>query len=391
MRLALAVLILLLSIAPAMALCSYEVVEERYADPFTVDISSMPSLKDLPVDDPSDGIDWVKVPLPKPCGNGMGKDTFIMVRKGSSNNLLIFFEGGGACADYETCKPMLCTDLKSCKPLLGIGSVVALESNFCFLKLYYRGGIFDVKKAENPFRDWTIVFVPYNTGDLHMGNRVVRYFDDGKEKTIYHVGYVNAIVAMRWIKENGNFDRIVVAGSSAGGYATLLHGYTAWSIFGKPVTVINDAGPGINPDSDSKFQVNEIMERWGSKQNFPPEALQYFEGKDPAYAIEYFLDKCSDCVYGFFEDQKDLVIGSVFSAYWPWQFKTRLLKVTDELRDYSDRYCRFLPYDYQHTVLTGGLLYPLQKDRFYCEKVGGYRVYEWVKELLRGNCVDLVE
>ncbi|MDI3497964.1 MAG: hypothetical protein PWQ40_1333, partial [Archaeoglobus sp.] len=109
MRLALAVLILLLSIAPAMALCSYEVVEERYADPFTVDISSMPSLKDLPVDDPSDGIDWVKVPLPKPCVNGMGKDTFIMVRKGSSNNLLIFFEGGGACADYETCKPMLCT------------------------------------------------------------------------------------------------------------------------------------------------------------------------------------------------------------------------------------------------------------------------------------------
>ncbi len=321
----------------------------------------------------------------------MGEDTFIMVRKGSSSNLLIFFEGGGACADYETCKPLLCTDVETCKPLLGIGSVVALESKFCFLKLYYRGGIFDVKRTENPFRDWTIVFIPYNTGDLHTGNRVVKYFDEGKEKTVYHVGYVNAIVAMRWIKENGNFDRIVVAGSSAGGYATIMHGYTAWRIFGKPLTVINDAGPGIMPDEDSKFQMEEVMERWGSKQNFPTEAIPYFEGRDPIYALEFGLNECKDCIYALFEDQKDLIIGTIFNAYYPWQYKARLLKVTNDIRDFSDRFCRFMPYDYQHTVLTGGLLYPLQKDRFYSERVDGYGVYEWVWEVLEGNCVDLVE
>lgn len=391
MRFALLAMLLTLCIAPSMALGDYEVVKEKYADPFSVDITNMPSFDDLPIDDPSDGIDWVKVPLPEPCVNGLGEETFIMVRKGSSNNLLIFFEGGGACADYETCKPLFCTDFDSCKPLIGIGSVVALESKFWFLSLYYRGGIFDVKRVENLFRDWTIVFVPYNTGDLHMGNRVVNYFYDGKTKTIYHVGYVNAVVAMRWAKEKGDFERIVVAGSSAGGYATLLHGYTAWKLFGKPVTVINDAGPGIKPDSDSKFQIEEILERWGSVQNFPSEALPYFESRDPAYVVEYFLDVCSNCIYSFFEDQKDLIIGSAFSSYWPWEFKSRLLKVTGDLRDYSERYCRFLPSDYQHTVLTGGLLYPLQEDRFYCEKVGGYRVYEWVEELLRGNCLDLVE
>ncbi len=57
---------LIIAIAPAAALGSYEIVEERYADPFSIDISQMSSLAEIPVDDPSDGIDWVKVPLPKP-------------------------------------------------------------------------------------------------------------------------------------------------------------------------------------------------------------------------------------------------------------------------------------------------------------------------------------
>ncbi|MET1124576.1 MAG: pectin acetylesterase-family hydrolase [Archaeoglobaceae archaeon] len=386
----LAPLVFLLLLAPVSALGSYEIVTPMYADPFAVDISSMPSFSELPIDDPSDGIDWVKVDLPEPCVNGVGDDTFVMVRRGSEDKLLIYFEGGGACADYETCKPLLCTDPDLCKPLLGIGSVVTLESNFCFLKLYYRGGIFDVKNPLNPFRNWTILFIPYNTGDLHMGNRVVKYYDDGDSKTVYHVGYVNAIVAMRWIGEE-KFDKIVVAGSSAGGYATLLHGYTAYRIFGKPVIVVNDAGPGIMPSKSSEFQMEEVMKRWGSMQNFPEEAIPYFEGRDPIYAVLYGLEVCEDCIYGLFEDQKDLVIGTIFSGYYPWQYRARLLEVTGEIRSESERFCRFMPLDYQHTALFGGIFYPLQKDRFYNEKIDGYRLYQWVGELLRGNCIDLVE
>jgi len=392
MRIAALIVGVIMAIAPVSALGSYEIVESKYADPYSIDLTAMPRLSSLPIDDPSDGINWIKIPLPKPCVNGLGGDTFILVRRGSSNNLLIFFEGGGACADYYTCKPMLCTDIESCKPLLGIGSVVALESKFWFLNLYYRGGIFDVKRAENPFRDWTIVFVPYNTGDLHIGNRVVKYFGDGETKIVYHVGYVNAIVAMRWIKENGNFDRIVIAGSSAGGYATLLQSYRAWEIFGKPVTVINDAGPGISPDKDSNFQTWEVMERWGSVDNFPPGAIPYITDRDPIYALEFGLSECRDCIYALFEDQKDLIIGSIFNAYYPWEYKARLLSVTNDIRsNFSERFCRFMPDDIQHTVLTGGILYPLQKDRFYYEKVEGYRVYQWVSEVLRGNCIDLIE
>ncbi|MEM3795741.1 MAG: pectin acetylesterase-family hydrolase [Archaeoglobaceae archaeon] len=384
--------LILFCIAPALALGEYDVLVEKYADPFAIEVSSMRPIESLPIDNPNDGIDWIKVPLPKPCVNGIGKETFVMVRRGTENNLLVFFEGGGACADYATCKPLLCTNFETCKPFLGIGSVVALESKFWFLSTYYRGGIFDVKNPKNPFRNWTILFIPYNTGDLHMGNRVVKYYDDdGNSKTIYHVGYVNAIVALRYIAQK-DWDRVVVAGSSAGGYGTLLHAYRAWEIFGKPITAINDAGPGIMPSARSNFQTGEVMKRWGTLQNFPEGAIPYFEGRDPIYALEFGLTQCNECLYALFEDQKDLVIGTIFSGYSPSEYRDRLLRVTSEIHvNFSDRFCRFMPLEYQHTTLTGGLLYPLQKDRFYNEEIDGYKVYQWVNETLRGNCLDLIE
>ncbi|MEM0302398.1 MAG: pectin acetylesterase-family hydrolase [Archaeoglobaceae archaeon] len=382
---------LILAIAPVFALGSYEIVKETYANPFEIDISSMPALNSLPIDDPNDGIDWVKVKLPSPCVNGLGKETFILVRRGAENNLLIFLEGGGACADYTTCKPMLCTNIENCKPLLGIGTVVALESKTWFLNLYYRGGIFDVKNPKNPFRNWTMVFVPYNTGDIHMGNRVVKYFDSNSSstKTIYHVGFVNGIVAIRYALQN-NWDRVVVTGSSAGGYGTLLHSYYTWKLFGRPILAINDAGPGIMPSPQSQFQMPEVMERWGTIQNFPEGAIPYLNG-DPIYAIEFGLNDCQQCIYALFEDQLDLIIGTIFSGYKPCEYQSRLLRVTNELQQkFPDRFCRFMPVSIQHTMITGGMLYPLQKDRFYNEEINGYKIYVWVNELLKGKCPDLV-
>src|SRR4029453_5558698 len=46
---------------------------------------------------------WDKVELPGTvCGNGSQYKFF--VRRTGSPNLLLFFEGGGACWDYDTCR-----------------------------------------------------------------------------------------------------------------------------------------------------------------------------------------------------------------------------------------------------------------------------------------------
>ncbi len=204
--------------------------------------------------------------------------------------------------------------LYSCTP--SVGTIGKLDLDFNQLVAYYQQGIFNFNNNQNPFRDWTILFVPYTTGDIHLGNRVVKYYNPSnpeQNKTIYHIGYVNAIVAMRWINSSGNFDTVVVTGSSAGGFGTILHFYRASEIFNKGVIAINDAGPGTSANVTSPFQLSTIDERWGAFQNFPQESLPYFENSDPIKFLNWALNAssggCGDCVYALFEDQWDLVIG----------------------------------------------------------------------------------
>ncbi len=345
------------------------VVDEYYANPFEIDISSMPSLSSMPIDDPSDGIDWVKVDLPPPCVSGDGSRTFIMVSRGSSNNLIVYFEGGGACTDYVTCSL----------------TVITLHPKFTMSKLMAKMGIFNRANPLNPFRNWTFVYIPYGTGDVHIGNRVMKYRIPlfGLSKTVYHVGFVNAVVALRWIAQQSDFDKIVIAGSSAGGYGTVMHFLTAREIFGRSVVVINDAGPGLVSEKDPKFSFDAAAESWGWLQNLPEDALSYVRD-EPIYAIEYVFDRYGDSVYGLFEDKKDLVIGTAFLKYSPSEFEEKLMSVTSEIRsEYPNLYYRFLVNGYMHTSL--------ELPRFYTVKIGDLHLYQWVKRLVNGNPVDVVE
>jgi len=69
--------------------------------------------------------------------------------------------------------------------------------------------------------------------------------------------------------------------------------------------------------------------------------------------------------------------------------------VTGEIREmFPDRFCRFMPVSFHHTLITGGLLYPFLpflKDRFYSEEISGVKLYQWVNKLMEGTCLDLVE
>jgi len=371
-----------LTATPASCRRDRVILKEYYADPFQVDLSSMPRLSSFPVDDPSDGTDWQEVPLPSPCVNGDGGRTHIKVSRGSSNNVLIYLEGGGAGTDYLTYLTMALKDPTDF-PLLAGGAT---------------RGIFDRRNEKNPFRDYTFVLVPYSTADVHSGNRVMRYYHPlkpSRSRVVYHVGFVNAAVAVRWAaRELPNPERVVITGSSAGGYGTLLSTWVARLTFGRPVVAISDAGPALVSKRNPNFTLQTTEYCWGWMQNLSKlpeeewvkeEAVRVIKERgEPIYGVLAFAEKYKDCLWALYEDQMDLVIGTVFLGYSPREFREVLLGATDEIRSsHPTLFFRFLPYGITHTIFFC--------DWFYTREISGVTVCDWVEGLLEGRPMDLVE
>jgi hypothetical protein len=158
------------------------------------------------------------------CSRGAPYSFF--VRPGTVNQVVIEFEGGGACWDATTC---------------AVGSD-SFDDVVDFVPANVQG-IQDHDNADNPFRDWTHVFLPYCTGDLHWGNKTTSYAG----MTIEHRGAVNARAALDWVYANfAAPERVLVTGCSAGGYGSIGHApYVMQHYPNVPVVEIADCAAGI--------------------------------------------------------------------------------------------------------------------------------------------------
>ncbi|QIB64620.1 pectin acetylesterase-family hydrolase [Kineobactrum salinum] len=128
------------------------------------------------------------------------------VRKADPARLMIFFNGGGACWSGSSC------DVEG-KPSYRPYATAAAGND---PRQY--DGAFALDNPENPFRDWSQVFVSYCTGDVHLGAAETTYSRaDGSEFNIHHRGWSNSMAALDYLFATfSQPQRIVVAGGSAG-------------------------------------------------------------------------------------------------------------------------------------------------------------------------------
>ncbi len=139
-----------------------------------------------------------------------GNPWHFWVHRGSSEKLLFYLQGGGACWLKANC------DLAA-QPTFDPAVDERDDPS-------RGGGILELDRPANPFRGWTVVFVPYCTADVHLGGRSVGYDGVGMD----HRGAANVAAALAWVRAHSSGPReIVVAGGSAGAipvpvYATRL-------------------------------------------------------------------------------------------------------------------------------------------------------------------------
>lgn len=195
------------------------------------------------------------------CANG--EDFPFHVRKVATDKLMMFWNGGGACWTGHMCDPANSTNDMN-KGMIYRSRPTAEYGNDP--RTYQ--GVYDLNNPENPFKDWSMIFIPYITGDVHLGNKVADYKkDDGTNFQINHKGRANSQAVLDYVQANfTELQKIFVSGSSAGGVCSPF--YAAEVAHRFPEVEVIHLGDGAG-GYRAPFAQTEQWEAWGTFEDLP--------------------------------------------------------------------------------------------------------------------------
>lgn len=297
------------------------------------------------------------------CGRGTPYQFFVR-RTDNTDRLMIYFQGGGACWNFFTCRPGGTFD----------DSVGSLEDE---IGMY--DGVFNYDNSENPLLDYNVVFIPYCTADIHIGESVTTYGD----VSISHLGAVNTRAVFEWTFANFTApETILITGSSAGAYGAIY--YTAEVIDAYPDTRVvqfGDGGVGASPvgwvalrdwdiyanmypfdppiDDPDTFTINKLY--GAHAQAFPDTIFSQFT-------------HANDEVQVFFYTFSSL------PGAPPWQ---EVMRANLDGLAAFDNFVAFVSGGDEHTILA--------TPDFYRLSVGGVRFLDWFTALINGEPVASVQ
>jgi hypothetical protein len=199
------------------------------------------------------------------CGNG--GDVGVATNRGSSDRLVIYLEGGGACWDQFTCGNGFASFVRSGIPQSTITQITSLSV-----------GIFNRGDADSPFVADSFAYVPYCTGDVHGGTRPDTPWG------VAHVGGDNLDVMLPRILATFPAAReVVLAGTSAGGYGVGMNIEKLAGLLpaGVGLTALMDSAIPLPPFAGAEAVVTAQNSAWQPEDCGPDcvNALDRFEAR----------------------------------------------------------------------------------------------------------------
>jgi len=338
--------------------------------------------------------DWVEL-TPQPieidgrlieptCSGAPGADPAFRfwARRGTVNALVVYFDGGGACWDDVTCAvPMLAHEGGRSEGFYK--AELSPGDNPQRMR-----GIFEFDNARNPVRDWSFVFVPYCTGDVHSGANTATYTDPdtGQPFTVRHRGADNFRVVLEWMRANfAQPDQILVAGSSAGAYGAATHYARIRDAFpGGRAAMLGDAGQGVTTtdflerrNGNWRYQLPERVFGANAQLTSDDDIVGILAAHYPNDRFAQYTTAHDRTQSGFYA----LMGASNACHAWPEKMTRDLTR-----RQGAANFRSYLASGASHTILRSSL--------FYSEESGGAPFAEWVAALVNGGgaqnhvCVD---
>ncbi|HEX7479289.1 MAG TPA: pectin acetylesterase-family hydrolase [Polyangiales bacterium] len=309
------------------------------------------------------------------CARGAPYSFFVHV--GKTNKVLMYFAFGGFCFNAELCK-VGATNL--------VPAVDVDEQ-----KLAALGGIFDLTRADNPFRDWSMVYVPECTGDFETGNNVMDYpaLNGSPAITVHHKGFVNVTAVREWTYKNFvSPERMFITGSSGGGDAALMHYPYLRKHYEnvKNWTCLLDASFGVTTDSF----LTTGSAGWKAYAN-RPSWIPAIQNATPIQLTQNLAEIEGQKHYG------SGVLAELGTAYDTLESITYQLmggdmtqwhdKMEAHLKDVSTA----VPESFRSFILSGTDHIILNQATFYQYSEGGVSVRDWVADLAAGKDVNNVQ
>jgi hypothetical protein len=190
---------------------------------------------------------WVDFPYTY-CGDGSPSGLVVNPSPAEEpTGLFIYLEGGGACWTQETCS----ASDSGFGLALHFGGYDEGTWEGLWGSVYRTVAVFDRERADNPWRNAHMVFVPYCTGDVFAGDAITELTsEDGEDtETFYFKGHHNFRQYLkRLVPTFGDVSRVWLTGSSAGAFGASMNWFQTAEMFeGVRVDVLADSGQPIDP------------------------------------------------------------------------------------------------------------------------------------------------
>lgn len=313
-----------------------------------------------------------------------GSPFHFFVRPADPTQLVFYLQGGGGCWSAETCDP-------EGQPTYTMTAIDDIRSPDA-ARPDNGPGILAFDDPENPFANHSVVFVPYCTGDVHIGDRDAVYevpaTEDApaRELTIHHRGYTNGRAVLDWTWEHFlGPETVFVTGSSAGSIPLPVYARHFAEHYGEArITALGDGAGGYRNMTDSRPH-----EPWGTLA-----ALSHFEDMSEVESDSFSFEtlyiqaakahpEVTFARYDTAEDDVQLQFLALAGANVGDGLQP-LLDANeadiDDALDGQDNYRSYIAPGELHTILL--------RPEFYTYESAGVKVRDWVAALAAGETVD---
>lgn len=277
-----------------------------------------------------------------------GNQFSMFTRDGSSNNLLIFLQGGGFCSPFD------CGAVEEGLPLVPFGILSAMDT-------------------QNPTANFNVGYVPYCDGSGMMGDNEVDSDGDGVDDRFFK-GIQNLSASLDVIAQTySSPDKIVLAGNSAGGFAVHAALPLVRKLYPEVlIEVINDSGVGILDPGG----MQTLISYWNAGAFFPESCTDCIgaDGNLTDYH-KYQLAQDPNIRMAYISSKQDATFAALIAGGGE-AFEAQLIEATNELNTaYPDRFNSLIADGDEHTFLI----------RDFTFQVSNTDVRSWVDDMVSGS------